>query len=69
MKKSEARMYLKGFKELQNYDVINIDTIKTLEDGTLYIVFTASKGKKGYYGELEHGLIDLECAGKLKDLQ
>ena len=68
MKKLEAKMYLNGFKELKNYNVINIDSIATLEDGSLYIVFSASKGRNGYYGVLEHGLIDLELAGKLEDL-
>ena len=69
MKKLEAKMYLRGFKELKNYNVINIDSIETLENGSLYIVFSASKGRNGYYGLLENGLIDLELAGKLEDLQ
>jgi len=69
MKKIEAKMYLKEFKELKNYNVINIDSIETLENGSLYIVFSASKGRNGYYGLLENGLIDLELAGKLEDLQ
>lgn len=69
MKKLEAKMYLRGLKELKNYNVINIDTIETLNDGALYIVFSASKGNKGYYGVLEHDIIDLEYAGKMEDLQ
>lgn len=69
MKKLEAKMYLKGFKELKNYTIINIDSIATLENGSLYIVFSASKGRNGYYGLLENGLIDLELAGKLEDLK
>ena len=69
MKKAEAKMYLMSFKQLKNYNVINIDTIETLKDGSLYIVFSASNGCNGYYGLLEHGLIDLELAGKLEDLQ